>query len=100
MLSERERQALAEIECQFAQDAPQLAAVMGVAPDCAVRWTRHCYSGVVIVAAVLAVVCLALYQDGSAGAGVVAACFAVLAFWQRRRRFGTLKSPRRRPRER
>lgn len=95
MLSERDQQTLAEIELRFAGETPHPPLSMPAMPsDLALRRSRRCYDGVIIVAVVLAVIFLALQQDRSTDAGVIAACFAVLTFGERCRRFRPQRAPR------
>lgn len=88
MLSERERRTLHEIEQQLADGDERFAEMMSrPLMGRASRWLRHGYDATIVFAGLLAVTCLALASNGSAGAGVVAGALAGCAFYLRRRRF-------------
>ena len=88
MLSERERQALREIEQQLAGEDAGFATTMSrPLSNSAQRWTRRGYDAVAVFALLLAVLCFSLSQDGTGGAAAVAAGFAVLVVVVRRRHF-------------
>ena len=93
MLSARERQVLWEIEQRLSSEDPGLAALlardMSPRPP---RLTRCAHDVTVVVAALLATLCMAL---SAPGAGLVAALFACAVFAIRRARFRTPGSHRR-----
>jgi hypothetical protein len=85
MLSARERQVLCEIEQRLSSEDPRLAALL--ARDMSPRppgLTRCAHDVTVVVAALLATLCMAL---SAPGAGLVAALFACAVFAIRRARF-------------
>ena len=87
MLSERERQALVEIEQSIAASDPRLAAMLSTSRGRQrerVAWSRLAHDLVMTLAIVSAVLCVAL---GEGSAGMVAAIFAVVVLMARRVKF-------------
>ncbi|GEL17095.1 hypothetical protein PA7_09320 [Pseudonocardia asaccharolytica DSM 44247 = NBRC 16224] len=85
MLSRWERQSLQEIEQHLQAEDPRLAVMLERAKSARTRrWLRRGYDAVVVLAVLLAGLCLAL---GEVGSGFAAGAVAVLVFHWRRRRF-------------
>ncbi|WP_084210531.1 DUF3040 domain-containing protein [Pseudonocardia acaciae] len=96
VLSEREQQALDEIERGISSDDPRLAAALRRSRvSRQAWWTRLVHDMVIVFSAMLAILCVVL---GQVGAGFVAGLFAAVVVVVRRRRFpARAGSPRRRP---
>ncbi|WP_028921972.1 DUF3040 domain-containing protein [Pseudonocardia acaciae] len=86
MLSERERRVLRDIERRISTEDRRFAEAMR-RPLPGRSWMRRVYDVTIVVAAALAVLCLALAPVGAFGAGLVAAGLAVGAFYLRRQHF-------------
>lgn len=85
MLSEREQQALREIERAISTDDPRLAsALRRTKLSTSAWWTRLAHDAVAALAVILAVLCVAL---GEVGPGFAAGLFAAVVIAIRRRRF-------------
>lgn len=92
MLSDWERRALGEIARHLTEEDPAFAAAMSPARPL----SRYTHDVIVVIAALLATVCLALT---SVGPGLVAALFAATVFVVRRVRFPPRTRQRRRLRQ-
>jgi uncharacterized membrane protein len=85
VLSEREQQALREIEQAISADDPGLASALRRSRmSTSAWWMRLAHDAVAAVAVVLAVLCVAL---GEVGPGFAAGLFAAVVIALRRRRF-------------
>lgn len=85
VLSEREQQALREIERAISTDDPRLASALRRSRlSTSAWWTRLVHDAVAVFAALLAVLCVVL---GEVGPGFAAGLFAAIVFTVRRRRF-------------
>ncbi len=74
MLSEREQQAIDEIEQQISEQDPRFVASMQrLLPGRVGRWTRRGYDAVIVVAALSALLCLTLSVPGAALTAVLLA---------------------------
>ena len=88
MLSEGERQVLAHLEADLCREDPFLAvALLRMCPPQPGRWVRIAYDAVAMLALTETLVCLALVQNGTGTAGLLAAGLAVAARFVRVRRF-------------
>jgi hypothetical protein len=91
MLSERERQTLLEIEQQFLNEDPKLAAAMRRSlPGHRPRVARQVYDLVIVLAVLLAVVCFVTAQARAVSGEVAAVLLAVVAIYLRCERFENL----------
>lgn len=96
MLSERERQALDEIERTISRSDPRLAQMLGRArTDRVARRYRWAHDVVAVVAMLSGVLCLCL---GQIGAGLTAVAFAAIVVLVRRARFAPPERPASGPR--
>lgn len=96
MLSEREQQAISEIERHIAAEDPRFVASMRrLSPPRTGPRTRRLHTAVILVAAVSAALCFAL---AAGGAGVVATLLAIV--FHHLRRCGDDPRPRRPSRRR
>ena len=80
VLSEGERQMLAHLEADLCREDPYLAvALLRMCPPQPGRWVRIVYDTVATLALIEALVCVALVQNGTAAACVLATGLAVAA---------------------
>lgn len=88
MLSDRERQALLDIEIEFLIEEPSLVTALAqhrvTGSDVNVR---RAYDAVALIAAAASTLCLALSETGGTPGGVTAAVFAAITWGIRIRRF-------------
>lgn len=85
VLSEREQQALREIERAISADDPRLASALRRSrTSTSAWWMRLAHDAVAALAVLLAVLCIAL---GEVGPGFASGLFAVVVIVVRRRRF-------------
>ncbi|MFC4948304.1 DUF3040 domain-containing protein [Pseudonocardia sp. GCM10023141] len=89
MLSEQDRRTLREIELQLERDTTLATTMQRQAR--AERWARRRHDLTVVVAGVLATVCL--FLPGAAGAGLMAAVVGIVAYLVRRWRFAGQPGP-------
>ncbi len=88
MLNDAERRVLRDIEVEMSLGDPKLAAALAShGTERARNWTRFGHDLVMVVAALLAVICMALSGSGGAPGGFAAMGFAVLVGALRLRRF-------------
>jgi hypothetical protein len=85
VLSEKDRRALAGIEQQLERESAALAAVLR-GQEGAQRHARLRHDATIVVAGVLAVLCI--FLPDTAGAGFMAALLGIVVFLIRRWRFG------------
>jgi hypothetical protein len=88
VLSEGERQVLAHLEADLCREDPFLAvALLRMCPPQPGRWVRIAYDTVVTLALIETLVCLALLQNGTGAACLLAAALAAATRVLRVRQF-------------
>lgn len=92
MLSEREQQALGEIERTISVTDPRLAALLrSTRTGRRVHWARLAHDLVIVVSVLSAILCIAVAQ---VGAGLIALLFAAVVLAVRQLRFANGKEPK------
>jgi hypothetical protein len=98
MLNDGERQVLAHLEADLCREDPFLAvALLRMCPPQPGRWVRIAYDTVVTLALIETLACLALWQNGTGAACLLAAGLAVAARAARVGRFPPHPRGQRRP---